>query len=203
MLKRMKGQLPFLKTLKSKLIHIVKRNNTFSSVNLYFQDEARFGLMTHTGRCIAARGIQPIVDYQHKFSTTYLWGSYSPIDGDSFVWEINGVNLKIFQAYLNHLSQHRPEELKILVIDNAGFHSTKNITVPDNIKLLNIPPYCPELNPCEQIWKHIKQNYKNHVFENMTKLKSWLHEIVEKMSKQTIKSICSNHHYIDAFYAAL
>lgn len=95
--------------------------------------------------------MQPIVDYQHRFSNTYLWGSYSPIDGDSFVWEINGVNKQIFQAYMNALSLHRPNELKILVIDNAGFHSTKNLTIPHNIELLNIPPYSPELNPCEQI----------------------------------------------------
>lgn len=86
--------------------------------------------MTYTGKCIAAKGIQPIVDYQHKFSTTYLWGSYSPIDGDSFVWEINGVNKTIFEQYLNAFSQHRPSEFKILVIDNAGFHSTKNMNLP-------------------------------------------------------------------------
>jgi len=50
------------------------------SVNLYFQDESRFGLMTYTGSCIAAKGVQPIVDYQHKFANTYLWGSYTQLD---------------------------------------------------------------------------------------------------------------------------
>ena len=158
--------------------------------------------MTHTGSCIAAKGVQPIVDYQHKFATTYLWGSYSPVDGDSFVWEINGVNGKIFQAYLNALSKHRPEQLKILIIDNAGFHSTKNLEIPSNIELINIPPYSPELNPCEQIWKFIKQRFKNQVFENMIDLKNWLHTIIRNMSAQTIKSICSNHHYINAFNGA-
>lgn len=171
-------------------------------MNLYFQDESRFGLMTHTGSCIAAKGVQPKVDYQHKFTNTYLWGSYSPIDGDSFVWEINGVSCKIFEAYLNALSKHRPEELKILVIDNAGFHSTKHISIPDNIHLLNIPAYSTELNPCEQIWKYIKQRFKNKVFDNIEKLKEWLHNIVRSMSEQTIKSICSNHHYLNAFNGA-
>ena len=135
-------------------------NHMFDSVNLYFQDESRFGLLIHTGKCIAAKAVQSIVDYQHKFATTYLWGSYSPIDGDSFVWEINGVGTKIFEAYLRAFSLQRPNEFKIVVIDNAGFHSTKNIEVPSNIYLLNIPPYSPELNPCEQVWKFIKQRYK-------------------------------------------
>jgi Transposase and inactivated derivatives len=154
--------------------------------------------MTHTGKCIAAKGVQPIVNFQHKFKTTYLWGSYSPVDGDSFVSEIEGVNCKIFELYLNEFSKHRPDEFKILVIDNAGFHSTKNIQIPKNIYLLNIPPYCPELNPCEQVWKYIKQRFKNQVFEDIKKLKLWLHDMVNSMTNETIKSICSNHHYYNA-----
>ena len=112
--------------------------------------------MSHIGKCVTARGVRPVINYQHKFASTYLYGSYSPIDGDSFVWEINGVDVKIFEAYLNAFFKHRPDEYKIVVIDNAGFHSTKHIEIPDNIYLLNIPPYCPELNPCEKIWQHIK-----------------------------------------------
>lgn len=157
--------------------------------------------MTHIGTCITAKGIRSKVSYQHKFATTYLYGSYSPLDGDSFVWEISGVSTAIFEAYLKAFSNHRPAENKILVIDNAGFHSTKNIVIPNNIHLIRIPPYSPELNPCEQIWAWIKSKYKNHVFENMDFLKNWLHSQVNNMSEDTIKSIVSNHHYVDNFNA--
>lgn len=174
----------------------------YSSVNLYFQDESRFGLMTCIGKCIAAKGVQPIVKYQHRFKNVYLWGAYSPIDGDDFVWETDAVNLHFFQSYLNDLSKHRPNEFKIMVIDNAGFHATKNIEIPNNIFLLNIPPYSPELNPCEQIWKYIKQRFRNHIFDNIEKLKLWLKNMVDNLSKNTIQSICSNHHYLNAFNAS-
>lgn len=170
-------------------------------MNLYFQDEARFGLMTHLGSRINALGVRPLVQYQHKFATTYLFGSYSPIDGDSFVFEIDGVNCSIFEAYLHQFSLHRPQQVKIIVIDNAGFHSTKNIHVPDNIILLRIPPYSPELNPCEQIWAWIKTRFKNKVFKDILNLKEWLHLTVKNMRQDTIKSIVSNHHYLDAFNA--
>lgn len=109
--------------------------------------------MTHMGRCLTASGVRAIIPYQHKYSTTYLYGSYSPIDGSSFVWEINGTDAKIFERYLQEFSKYKPKQYKIVVIDNAGFHSTKNIQVPDNIYLLRIPPYSPELNPCEQVWQ--------------------------------------------------
>ena len=171
-------------------------------MNLYFQDEARFGLMTHLGKFLTASGVKPVVEYQHIFKTTYLYGSYSPINEDSFVWEINGVDTSIFKTYLKHFSLYKPDEYKIVVIDNAGFHSTKNIEIPDNIYLLRIPPYSPELNPCEQIWQYIKNRYKNQRFKDMKQLKDWLHNFVKQMAPEKIASITANHHYKEAFYAS-
>lgn len=158
--------------------------------------------MNHLGKYLTASGIKPIVTYQHIFKTTYLCGSYSPINGDSFVWEINGLSTAIFESYLKEFSAYKPKEFKIVVIDNAGFHSTKNIDIPNNIYLLRIPPYNPELHTCEQIWKYIKNRFKNQRFESMQSLKQWLHDMVVQMDPNTIKSITGNHHYKNAFYAA-
>lgn len=194
---------PFLKLPNTfNDIRISLDKNKYSRVNLYFQDESRFGLMTHVGKYLTARGIKPIVKYQHAFKNTYLFGSYSPINGDSFVWEINGTDTKIFEAYLQAFSKHRQEEYKVVVIDNAGFHSTKNIDIPDNICLLNIPPYCPELNPCEKIWQHIKSRFKNKTFDTMTNLKEWLANCVKQMKEKQIMSITHNQKYLDDFNAA-
>jgi transposase len=177
--------------------------NKFSSVNMYFQDESRFGLMTHVGRCLTAKGVKPVVTYQHAFKNTYLYGSFSPINGDAFILEIDGVDTKIFEAYLQGFSKQKPEELKILIIDNAGFHSTKNISVPENIILVNIPPYSPELNPAEKIWHYIKSRFKNHLFGNMENLKNWLYEdIVQNLTPETIMSITNNKFYCNAFFSA-
>ncbi len=173
----------------------------YSGISLYFQDESRFGLMTHIGRYLTAKGIKPIVKYQHAFKNTYLYGSYSPGNGDSFVWEINGTDTKIFDSYLQAFSKHRETEYKIVVIDNAGFHSTKKINVPDNIFLLNIPPYCPELNPCEKVWQHIRSRSKNQAFETMKNLKQCLATSVNQMTKKQIMSITHNEKYLNEFNA--
>lgn len=170
-------------------------------MNLYFQDESRFGLKTFVGRCLSKVAVRPLVPYQHKFQNTYLWGSYSPITGDSFVWEINGVDNKIFETYLFEFSKQNPREYKIVVIDNAAFHATKNITIPENIFLLRIPPYTPELNPCEQIWQYIKQRYKNRHFKSMEQLRQWLDQTVNKMDKEIIKKITANQNYKKQFLA--
>ncbi len=83
------------------------------------------------------------------------------------------------------------------------FIQLKILKIPDNIFLLRIPTYNPELNPCEQIWQYIKNRYKNQQFETMKNLTNWLHETVNKMSPETIKSITGNHHYIKVFNTVL
>jgi len=118
-----------------RLIRMSLDKDKYKTVNLYFQDESRFGLMTHIGRYLAAKGVKPIVEFKQNFQNTYLYGSYSPIDGDSFVCELENTNSEIFGNYLQELSKHRAEEFKMVVIDNAGFHSTKNIEIPENIFL--------------------------------------------------------------------
>ena len=86
------------------------------------------------------------------------------------------------------------------MIDNAGFHSMKNYELPENITLLRIPPYTPELNPSEKIWAYIKQFYKNKVFENLETLKIWLHTFIkENLNKEIVKSITQNQFYNNNF----
>ena len=140
--------------------------------------------------------------YQHAFKNTYLYGSFSPIDGDSFVYEIEGTTSEIFYQYIMDFSMHRPAELKIIIIDNAGFHSLAKYDIPDNIKLIRIPPYFPELNPSEKIWAYIKQFYKNKVFGKLENVKQWLHKFVkDKLSKKKVMSITHNNFFLNDFYS--
>lgn len=197
----MKKRLRHLKKLPSLLQQLIKENSAqFKSFNLYFQDESRFGLKTHVGKCLTARGVKPIVKYQHAFKNTYLYGSFSPINGDSFVYEIEGTTSEIFYNYILEFSKYKPEELKIIVIDNAGFHSLSKYEIPNNIVFIRIPPYSPELNHSEKIWAYIKQYYKNRVFENLENVKLWLHEFVKrKLTVEKVLSITSDKLFFDAF----
>ena len=190
-----------LKKLPTLLKNIINENsNKFKGFNLYFQDESRFGLKTHIGKCLTARGVKPIVKYQHAFKNTYLYGSFSPINGDSFVYEIEGTTSEIFYKYIKAFSKYKPNELKIIIIDNAGFHSLSKYNIPDNIVFVRIPPYSPELNHSEKIWAYIKQYYKNRVFENLENVKHWLHEFVKsKLTTEKILSITSDKLFFNAF----
>lgn len=190
-----------LKKLPELLKSIIKKQSKkFKSINFYFQDESRFGLKTHIGSCLTARGVKPIIKYQHAFKNTYLYGSFSPIDGDMFVYEIEGTTSEIFYNYIVEFSKHRTHELKIIVIDNAGFHSLSKYEIPQNIVFVRIPPYSPELNHSEKIWAYIKQFYKNKVFENLENVKLWLLDFIRNhLSVDKILSITFDKLFLDAF----
>ena len=103
---------------------------------------------------------------------------------------------------LKAFSNYNPTELKIVIIDNAGFHSLARYEIPANIKLIRIPPYSPELNPSEKIWAYIKQFYKNRVFENLENVKIWLHDFVrDNLTKKVVGSITHNNFFLNNFYS--
>jgi hypothetical protein len=107
--------LPFLKNLPESLKHIKETKFSLSgcsSLNLYAMDESRFGLLSIQRRCLTARGVKPIVPYQHRFKNFYLFGAYSPVNGEHFTLELPHCNTDWFEQYLKELSSYKPEEFK-------------------------------------------------------------------------------------------
>lgn len=152
-------------------------------------DESRFGLLSIQRRCLTARGVKPIVPYQHRFKNFYLFGAYSPVNGDHFTLEFPYCNSPCFEQYLALLSAYRPDEFKILLLDNGAFHKAKQLVIPDNIALLFLPPYCPELNPAEWIWRHLKDKIANITFETLQNLSDKACELVRNLTNVTVLSI--------------
>ena len=60
--------------------------------------------------------------------------------------------------FLAEVSERHPEELILMFMGQAGWHKAKRLVIPNNIKLLNLPPYSPELNPAEHLWGEIREN---------------------------------------------
>ena len=174
--------------------------NKYDSVNLYFQDESRFGLITKQKRVISARGVQPIGNYKHSYQYKWLWGSFSPISGESFCMTTDGVCKELFIKYLKDFATHKPREVKILIIDNAAFHSTKEVTIPQNIILIPIPPYTPELNPAEKVWQWMKDKIAMKIFDTLIDLEHKIDQLIEALENQLIKSITAYQLYSKAYY---
>lgn len=160
-------------------------------VNLYFQDESRFGLFTRNGKALTAKGVKPLCSFQQVFKSTYLFGAFSPINGNSFLLELPFCSTETFQIYLNEFSKQKPQEFKIIVLDNGAFHKAKTLNIPGNIALIFLPPYSPELNPAEKMWQTMKDNFTGKLFNSLDSLSHFIKEQVNALSKNSIISTCS------------
>jgi transposase len=171
---------------------------------LYFEDESRFGLFTRAGRTLTAKGVKPICKFQQVFLSTYLFGAFSPINGDSFLLELPFCNGETFQLFLNQFSLKKKEELKIIVLDNGAFHKAKALKIPENIMLIFLPPYSPELNPAEKIWAKFKRQFTNQFFKTMKDLEQFVCTIATTLTNNDVKSICGyNYIFFDKFWSVM
>ena len=106
-----------------------------------------------------------------------------------------------FVQYLNDFSTCNPSELKIIIIDNAAFHSTKDVKLPDNIILLPIPPYCPELNPAEKIWQYLKSKIAMKIYDTIEILNQKIENLIEQLDGHITKSLTDYEFYTKKFYS--
>ena len=142
-----------------------------------FQDEARFGLISEARRCWCPRPARPVCGTMITQEYTYAYAAASVMDGrlDSLV--LPHVNTTCMQLFLNEVGARYPDERVIMIMDGAGWHKSRSLVPPENIKLLVLPPYSPELNPVENLWEEIREKgFHNRVFNNITTLEDHLVE---------------------------
>jgi hypothetical protein len=137
----------------------IKANNLGKQLRIMFQDEARFGRITDPRRCWAPKGIRPTVKKQFIRQYTYLFGAFSPLDGENDLIILPNVSLKTMNMFLEILSDRHKDEFILLICDKASFHSKKGLKIPENILIEHIPPYSPEVNPSENMWEEIREKF--------------------------------------------
>lgn len=176
----------------------------YKEINLYFQDESRFGLFTKNGKVLTAKGVKPICAFQQVFQSTYLFGAFSPINGASFLLELPFCNTDTFQIFLDEFSKQNANELKIIVLDNGAFHKAKRLAIPKNIILIFLPPFSPELNPAEKIWAKFKREFTNKLHKTLNEVSLFIIEQVQKLKKEEIKNICAfDYIFLNHFWTKL
>lgn len=91
---------------------------------------------------------------------------------------------------MDDLSKKNPAELKIIVLDNGKFHKAKKLIIPENIALVFLPPYSPELNPAEKIWAKYKREFSNKFYHTLDQVEEFMIDAVCHTSKNEVMSIC-------------
>jgi len=152
-----------------------------SRVKVWFMDEARFGLHTELRRVWTLRGLRPVVSRQIKYQWDYLYGALSAVGGQAHFAHLPSVSLEWDRGYLENLAASDPEAIHVLVRDQAGFHLREgDARLPARVRIVDLPPYSPELNPCEQMWDILKDETCNQAFATVTSLRDRMRATLQR-----------------------
>ena len=162
----------------------------FHKVRLMFQDEAGFGRINKPKYCWCKRGSRPSVPCHHIREYRYAYGAVEPLTGESCFLILPYCNTVCMNIFLEELSKQYPEDMILLCCDGAAWHKSKSLQVPENIELFYIPPYTPEMNPIEQIWKELRKlGFRNEIFSTLVKVVDRLCDTIRRLSTTLIRSI--------------
>jgi transposase len=128
----------------------------------------RVGQKTSRTRVWARRGTRPRQVCDLRTGCAYLFGAICPERATGAAIVMQRANTHAMQAHLDEISLAvAPGAHAVLVLDQAGWHTTKKLDLPDNITLVPLPPRSPELNPAENIWQYLRQRWlSNHIFND-------------------------------------
>ena len=171
-----KADTDMQETFKSELpeqVKQVQQAHPQSTVDLWCMDEHRVGLKPVLRRVWARKGQRPVVRVQHRYEWLYVYGFAHPESGDTHWLLLPSVNVEVFTIALEQFAQAvgaGPDRRIILVLDRAGWHSSQMLGVPDGIHLVFLPPYSPELQPCERLWPLTNEAITNRHFKTLDEL---------------------------------
>ncbi|MET0471043.1 MAG: IS630 family transposase [Xanthobacteraceae bacterium] len=137
-------------------------------VEVWFQDEMRVGQKNKLTYRWARTGSRPRAIHDQRTQSTYLFGAVCPERGTGAALVLPFCNTEAMQLHLDEIAARVTAGAHaILILDQAGWHGAKDLKIPTNLSLLPLPPRAPELNPQENIWQFMRQNWlSNRIFKS-------------------------------------
>ena len=121
-------------------------------VEVWFEDEARFGQKGTLTTIWAEKGSRPSAPKQTAYANLHVLTAACPATGRAEGLVSERLNTAVVQTFLDGLSATLPAGTHVLLVwDGAGYHVAKRLRVPGNLSVLRLPPYSPELNPVERL----------------------------------------------------
>jgi len=163
----------------------------YQQVRIMFFDEARFGRISDIAYCWCFGGYRPVVPSLCVREYMYVYGAVDPICGDSTFIIAPNCNTDWTNAFFDVVSQRFPNDYILMVGDNASWHKSKGLKLPDNMELMHMPAYTPEMNPTEQVWDEVKEkDFKNQFFDTLKKVTEQLCKSFADIPRDLIQSLC-------------
>ena len=141
----------------------VARAHPGERLQLWCEDEARIGQKGRTCHRWYQRGTRPPGLADKRFESLYLFAACRPGTDRAFALALPEATTASMGLFLERFAQELgPGVHAALVLDRAGRHVSRRLAVPDNITLVPLPPYSPELNPVERVWLYLRERFLSH-----------------------------------------
>lgn len=140
-------------------------------------DEHRLGLKPILSRVWAPPGVEPIAEVNPGYKWLYLAGFIHPESGESSFWILSGVSGAVFDLLLRAFAEEQGVGAKrriLLVLDGAGWHGCRDVSPPEGLSLVFLPPYSPELQPAERLWPLVDEPLANRAFSSLEEIETVL-----------------------------
>jgi len=158
---------------------------------LFFFDESRFGTHSRIGHGWFKSGVRTLVQQKLGFQKFYLYSAVAPSTGEDFSLILDRVDTICMNVFLQEMSSWLGNKKAFVVMDQAGWHRAKELIVPNNIFIIYLPPYSPELNPVERMWQYMKDALlKNRIYDSLEELEEAVCKFICSMQQQIIKTVC-------------
>ena len=161
-------------------------------VRTFFMDEARLGQQGTLTRVWAPTGSRPTAVKQTRYEWAHLYAAVEPATGKSVALLDPNVNTDTFNVFLNMLAAEvKPDEHVVLIMDQAGWHRSKTLDLPECMTVLLLPPYSPQLNPVENLWHHLRSHHlSNRAYDDYDALIDAGTDAWRRLTPEVIKSVC-------------
>ena len=149
-------------------------------IRIWVEDEHRYGLISTVRRCWTLSGHRVVAPYHTKYQWGYVYGACELIEAQAFFLLLPTVSLVTSQIFLEHLVQTDPEAIDVVIWDQAGFHPEPSVHgLPEQIRILPLPPYCPELNPMEKLWDQVQRSISNAAWQTLDAIESEIVDVLQ------------------------
>ena len=145
----------FKKNFPAELAKIRARLPKGVEIELWWQDEARIGQKNKLTRRWARRGTRPRAPRDQRTEWAYIFGAICPAKGKGAGLVMPLRHRRKWRRTSSSSAAVDPGAHAVLIVDQAGWHLTPKLAIPDNITVLALPPRSPELNPVENVWQFI------------------------------------------------
>jgi DDE superfamily endonuclease len=166
-------------------------------VEVWATDEHRVGLKPVLTKVWARKGERPIARVQHRFAWRYVLAFVHPASGRTEWQFASGINTAVMSVALRYFALAvgaSPSKRIVLALDQAGYHVSPQLQVPEGIHLILLPPYSPELQPAEHLWRFSDQPLTNVHFATIDDLEDTLADHCDRLQRQQ-DVICSATHF--------